>query len=183
MNWKKYVNGGFVDMTAEEITAMQAVAARENTEEKHRLLTLAEVQEMLVRKQINTLTVDDQTAYRMRAFYPEWADLVAAQYTTDKAGFKFLHSGDLYKTIPAAHTFAAQWVPGVGTESIYTRIDEQHDGSRYDPIPYNGNMELYAGQYYSQLGVTYRCTRATGTAVFNPLADLVGIYVEVVTDD
>lgn len=176
-------NGIVREMTAEEIAAMQDAAVQAEAEEKHRPLSAAEVQEMLVRQQINTLTVDDQTAYRMRAFYPEWADLVAAQYTTDKAGFKFLHSGDLYKTIPAAHTFAAQWVPGVGTESIYTRIDEQHDGSRYDPIPYNGNMALYAGQYYSQLGVTYRCTRATGTAVFNPLADLVGIYVEVVADD
>ena len=98
-------------------------------------------------------TFSDAEALTVRTLYPEWADLVAAQYTTDKAGFKFLHSGDLYKTIPAAHTFAAQWVPGVGTESIYTRIDEQHDGSRYDPIPYNGNMELYAGQYYSQSGL------------------------------
>lgn len=176
-------NGIVREMTAEEIAEMQDAAVRAEAEEKHRPLSIAEVQEMLLRQQINTLSVDDQTAYRMREFYPEWADLVAAQYTTDKAGFKFLHSGDLYKTIPAAHTFAAQWVPGVGTESIYTRIDEQHDGSRYDPIPYNGNMELYAGQYYSQLGVTYRCTRATGQAVFNPLADLVGIYVEVVTDD
>lgn len=180
---KKYENGVIREMTKDEIAAMQEAQARAEAEEKRRPLSAAEVQEMLLRRQNNTLAVDDQTAYRMREFYPEWADLVAAQYTTDKAGFKFLHSGDLYKTVPAAHTFAAQWVPGVGTESIYTRIDEQHDGSRYDPIPYNGNMELYAGQYYSQLGVTYRCTRATGTAVFNPLADLVGIYVEVVTDD
>lgn len=180
---KIYENGVIRDMTEAEIAAMQDAAARAEAEEKHRPLSAAEVQEMLVRQQINTLVVDDQTAYRMREFYPEWADLVAAQYTTDKAGFKFLHSGDLYKTIPAAHTFAAQWVPGVGTESIYTRIDEQHDGSRYDPIPYSGNMELYAGMYYSQLGVIYRCTRATGAAVFNPLADLVGVYVEVVTDD
>ena len=122
----------------------------------------------------------DTEALTVKTLYPEWADLAAAQYTTDKAGFKFLHGGELYKTIPATHTFAAQWVPGVGTESIYTRIDEQHDGSRYDPIPYNGNMELYAGQYYSQSGVTYRCTRATGAAVYQPLADLVGIYVEVI---
>ena len=180
---KIYENGTIREMTAGELAAMQAEQARAEAEEKHRPLSIAEVQELLVRQQINTLSVDDQTAYRMREFYPEWADLVAAQYTTDKAGFKFLSSGDLYKTIPAAHTFAAQWVPGVGTESIYTRIDEQHDGSRYDPIPYNGNMELYAGQYYSQSGVTYRCTRATGTAVFHPLSELVGIYVEVATDD
>ena len=45
---------------------------------------------------------------------------------------------------------------------------------------YNGNMELFAGKYYTQSGQTYHCTRDTGTAVFHPLAELVGIYVEVV---
>lgn len=42
-------------------------------------------------------------------------------------------------------------------------------------------MELLTGQYYSQSGVTYRCTCDTGTAVFHPLSALVGIYVEIVT--
>lgn len=177
----KKVDGIWVEETAEEIAAMQEAQARAEAEEKRRPLSLGEVQELLVRQQINTLAVDDATAYRMRAFYPEWADLVAEQYTTDKAGFKFLSGGDLYKTIPATHTFASQWVPGVGTESIYTRIDETHDGTKYDPIPYNGNMELFNGKYYTQSGATYHCTRDTGTAVFHPLSELVGIYVEIVT--
>lgn len=177
---KIYENGVIREMTAEEIAALQEAQTRAEAEEKHRPLSLGEVQELLVRQQINTLAVDDATAYRMREFYPEWADLVAAQYTTDKSGFKFLHTGDLYKTIPATHTFASHWVPGVGTESLYVRIDETHDGTKYDPIPYNGNMELFAGKYYTQSGQTYHCTRDTGTAVFHPLAELVGIYVEVV---
>ena len=49
-----------------------------------------------------------------------------------------------------------------------------------DPIPYNGNMELTAGLYYSQDGVIYLCNRDTGIPVYNALADLVGNYVEVV---
>ena len=40
-------------------------------------------------------------------------------------------------------------------------------------------MELENGKYYSQDGVTYLCTRDTGIPVYNPLKDLVGIYVEV----
>lgn len=40
-------------------------------------------------------------------------------------------------------------------------------------------MELEEEKYYSQDGVTYLCTRDTGIPVYNPLADLVGIYVEV----
>ena len=38
-------------------------------------------------------------------------------------------------------------------------------------------MALEKGKYYSQDGVTYLCTRDTGIAVYNKLADLVGIYV------
>lgn len=177
----KKVDGIWIEETEEEIVAMQEAQARAEAEEKHRPLSQEEVTTMLLRQQINTLAVDDATAYRMREFYPEWADLVAAQYTTNKSGFKFLHTGDLYKTIPATHTFASQWVPGSGTESLYVRIDETHDGTKYDPIPYNGNMELFAGKYYTQSGQTYHCTRDTGTAVFHPLAELVGIYVEIVT--
>lgn len=177
---KIFENGFIRDMTPEEIAALQEARARAEAEEKHRPLSQEEVTTMLLRQQINTLAIDDATAYRMREFYPEWADLAAAQYTTNKSGFKFLHTGDLYKTIPATHTFASQWVPGSGTESLYVRIDETHDGTKYDPIPYNGNMELFAGKYYTQSGITYHCTRDTGTAVFHPLAELVGIYVEAV---
>ena len=40
-------------------------------------------------------------------------------------------------------------------------------------------MELFEGLYYSQDGVTYLCIRSTGIPVYNNLADLVHIYVEV----
>lgn len=177
---KQYINGKYIDLTSEEITAMRDAAAQAEAEEKRRPLSSSEVQEMLVRQQINTLTVDDQTALRMAAFYPEWADLAAEQYSTDKAGFRFTHDGNLYKTIPDVHTFGTQWVPGVGTESIYVRIDEAHDGTKYDPIPYDGNMALESGKYYAQGGMTYLCSRDTVNPVYNALSELVGIYVEVI---
>ena len=40
-------------------------------------------------------------------------------------------------------------------------------------------MELENGKYYSQDGVTYLCTRDTEIPVYQPLADLVDIYVKV----
>ena len=67
----------------------------------------------------------------------------------------------------------------MGTESLYERIDETHAGTIDDPIPYEGNMALTAGLYYSQGGVIYLCTRDTVNPVYNALADLVGLYVEV----
>lgn len=175
---KIYENGIYRDMTSEEITAMQDAAAQAEAEEKRRPLSFSEVQEMLVRQQINTLNVDDQTAVRMTEFYPAWKDLIGK--TVDKSGYKFQHNGKLYKTIPATHTFQSDWVPGVGTESIYTRIDETHTGDQYDPIPYEGNMALENGKYYAQDGVTYLCTRDTGIAVYNALSELVGLYVEAI---
>ena len=176
----KYKTDTLRRITTEELYAMQTNAARCEAYERTRPLTAEEVSAMLIRQQINTLTVDDQTALRMAAFYPEWADLAAEQYSTDKAGFRFTHDGNLYKTIPDVHTFGTQWVPGVGTESIYTHIDETHDGTKYDPIPYDGNMELTAGLYYTQGGVTYLCNRSTGQPVYNALSELVGLYVEAI---
>ena len=177
---KKYKisNGIKVEMAPEEITAMQAEQAKAEAAERTRPLTESEVSRLLIKQQVNTLTVDDNTALRMTEFYPEWADLIGK--TVDKAGFRFTHGGKLYKTIQANHTFQADWVPGVGTESLYTRIDETHDGTQYDPIPYDGNMALTAGLYYTQGGVTYLCNRDTGNPVYNALSELVGLYVEVV---
>ena len=175
---KIYENGIIREITPAETIAMQDAVAQAEAEEKRRPLSSSEVQEMLVRQQINTLTVDDQTALRMTAFYPEWNYLIGQ--TVDKAEYKFQHNGKLYKTIPANHTFQADWVPGVGTESIYVRIDETHDGTKYDPIPYDGNMALESGKYYTQSGMTYLCSRDTVNPVYNALSELVGIYVEVI---
>jgi hypothetical protein len=121
------------------------------------------------------LTVDDDTAFRMKSFYPAFSELIGQ---TVKQGFKFSYGDKLYKTAQPELTIAEHYPPGIGTESLYTEICETHDGSKYDPVPYEGNMELEQGKYYIQENVTYLCTRDTGTAVFNPLSELVGLYVE-----
>ena len=177
---KKYVNGEYTDMTAKEIAAMQDAAAQAEAEEKRRPLSLSEVQEILVRQHINTLSVDDQTALRMRRYYPTFSELVGQ---TVKKGTKFRatdsEDSDLYTVIQPELTIQEHYPPGTGTESLYTRIDEQHDGTKYDPIPYSGNMALEQGKYYVQDGITYLCTRDTVNPVYNALTDLVGLYVEV----
>lgn len=174
---KRWKNGEYLEMIAEEITAMQAELAKAEAYERTRPLTESEVSRLLINQQINTLEVDDQTALRMTDFYPKWSDLIGK--TVDKAEYKFQHDGKLYKTIPTTHTFQSDWVPGTGTESLYTRIDETHTGDQYDPIPYDGNMALVSGLYYRQDGVVYLCSRDTVNPVYNQLRELVGIYVEV----
>ena len=178
---KKYVNGEYIDMTTEEIAAIEDIAAREAAEEKHRPLSLTEVQEMMVRQQINTLTVDDNTAMRMKAFYPDWADCVKlGKVEHDKPGYKFSYGDKLFSCVNANPTFQSDWIPGVGTESLYTEICETHAGTLEDPIPYSGNMALENGKYYHQDYAIYLCTRDTVNPVYNTLPDLVGLYVEIV---
>lgn len=181
MRYAKYINGEYIDMTADEIDAMQTARAAFEAYERTRPLTAEEVTALLIKQQINTLAVDDQTALRMRRYYPTFAELVGQ---TVKLGTKFRADdsdiADLYKTIQPELTIQAHYPPGEGTESLYTRIDEIHDGTQYDPIPYNGNMTLYNGKYYSQDGVTYLCNRDTVNPVYNKLSELVGIYVEVI---
>ena len=170
---KKYMNGEYIEMTAEEIASMEAEAAQYEAAERTRPLTAEEVTAMLIKQQINTLKVDDNTALRMVEFYPEWA-----AGTAYAAGDRLVYNGDLYRVL-TAHTSQETWLPGTGTESLYTRIDEQHDGTKYDPIPYSGNMALESGKYYSQDDVVYLCNRDTGQPVYNAMSELVGLYVEV----
>lgn len=178
---KKYVNGRYIELSAEELSAMQAEAARAAAYERRRPLTEKEVTAMLIRQQVNTLEVDDQTALRMRRYYPTFSEIVGQTVTL---GTKFratdTEDADLYKVIQPSLVIQSHYPPGAGTESLYTRIDELHAGTLYDPIPYSGNMALENGKYYTQDGVTYLCNRSTGQPVYNALADLVGLYVEVV---
>lgn len=167
---KKYTNGEYIEMTAEEITAMQAEQTKCELMEKSRPLTESEVTRMLIAQQINTLEVDDNTALRMVEFYPEWS---AGQAYT--AGFKVQHGGKLWRCLQA-HTSQAGWEPE-NTPALWTEICESHAGTEDDPIPYSGNMALESGKYYIQDGFVYRCTRDTINPVYNALADLIGLYV------
>ena len=124
-------------------------------------------------------SLPDSEALEVTTLYQKWSDLAAKSFTAEKVGFKFVHAEKLYKTRQEKHTFSSAWVPGEGTESIYERIDEVHDGTKYDPIPYDGNMALETGKYYTQDGVKYICTRDTVNPVYHALKDLVGIYVDV----
>ena len=166
-------NGIYRDMTEAETAAVQESFARAEAAEKKRPLTEAEVLRMIVSQQVNTLEVDDATAYRMREFYPEWKSGM-----TLTVGYNLQYGGKLYRVIQA-HTSQDDWTPDA-VASLFEHIDETHDGTRYDPIPYSGNMALSAGSYYTQDGVSCLCDRDTGAPVYNTLAELVGIYVSAV---
>ena len=177
MSYKICENGIMRDMTPEEIAAIEKRANLAAIEERSRPLTEAEVSAMFITQQINTLVVDDNTALRMKQFYPTFESIVGQ---TVKNGFKFTHNGKLWRVIQPELTIQSHYAPGVGMESLYTEVCETHDGTLDDPIPYDGNMVLESGKYYHQNFTIYRCNRDTVNPVYNPLAELVGLYVEIV---
>lgn len=121
------------------------------------------------------VTLDDETALTGVELFPMWA--IGRAYAVDD---RVQHGGTLYKCVQE-HTSQADWAPGeTGTESLWTKICEAHDGTKYDPVPYSGNMALENGKYYTQDGVLYLCNRDTGNPVYHPLSALVGLYVTVV---
>ena len=166
------------EITAKEYEAEMAVVKKRmdayaKIYENSRPLTAEEVTAMLIRQQINTMTVDDNTALRMVEFYPEWAADMA--YTV---GYKVRRNGKLWRVVQA-HTAQIGWEPE-NAASLWEQINETHAGTEDDPIPYDGNMALESGKYYIQDYTIYLCTRDTGNPVYNALSELVGIYVETV---
>ena len=126
--------------------------------------------------QMQAQSLDDTQALTVKAIYPAWENIIGQ---TVKLGYKFQYADKLYKTIQDNLLIQEQYTPGEGTESLYTVIDETHAGTQEDPIHYDGNMALESGKYYVQDETVYKCTRDTEIPVYNALADLIGIYVEV----
>ena len=113
----------------------------------------------------------DEQALTVPELYPAWREGLEC-----KAGDRVQRGGRLWRCLQA-HTSQTGWEPE-NVPALFTEITESHAGTLDDPIPYNGNMALEAGKYYSQSGTVYLCTRDTVNPVYSALADLVGLYVE-----
>ena len=130
--------------------------------------TTYEVARMMVAQ-----TADDNTALRMKQFYPTFDEIVGQKV---KQGFKFRHGDYLWATVKEL-TIQSHYAPGDGMESLYTKVNETHAGTLEDPIPYDGNMALENGKHYSQYSTIYLCNRDTGNPVYHKLSELVGQFV------
>lgn len=168
---KKYENGKIVEMSPEEIAEMNRAAREQALRERSRSLSESEVLALLIPAQINTIAVDDNTALRMRTYYPQWAS--GADYSV---GYKVQFDGKLWRC-RQAHSAIVGWEPP-NVASLWEQVCESHTGAEDDPIPYEGNMALVAGLYYAQDYRLFRCIRDTGNPIYHRLEELVGLYVE-----
>jgi hypothetical protein len=125
-------------------------------------------------RKINYIGLTNNQALSVKEFYPKWEDKVGS---TIESGYITLYQDNLWKA-RQTHTALEVYPPSVNTASLYEVVNEEHEGTIEDPIPYIPPMEIFNGKYYLQNGVTYKCIRDSGTALAHDLSSLIGIYVE-----
>ena len=143
------------------------------------ILRMADIARLLTLT-VNTMSMTDDEALSVKSVYPQWSEFINKKLAQ---GMKVQYDNKLYKVRQGIAAVLENQPPSIHTAALYEGINESHSGTLEDPIPYNNNMELEEGKYYSQNEVTYLCTRSTGQAVYNNLSELVGIYVQTVESE
>lgn len=125
---------------------------------------------------INTRGFTDEEALDNMEWFPVWGDENAYMGMPVEKGFMFRYKTveeeeyTLYKSLKK-HTLSAEWIPGQGTESLYAKVS-LHKGTKEDPIPYEQNMLIEEGKYYTQDGVLYIGLMTTLTGYPSDLKDM-----------
>lgn len=117
----------------------------------------------------------DEEALDNIELFPTWQSKIGVQVSQ---GERLYFDDKLYKVLQT-HTPQEEWRPDT-TASLYVQVIAESDAGTIDnPIPFEVNMELVEGKYYTEENVKYLCVRALAQSVWH-LADLVGNYVEIV---
>ena len=122
---------------------------------------------------------DDQEALAVKCLYKQWEKQIGRQL---EVGEYIQHNKQLYRVLQQ-HTAQANWVPGVGTESLYVIIDKEHSGTIEDAIPWKANMECFNGKYYIEDGILYLCVRDSGIALQCKIVDVLGNYFKLANEE
>ena len=125
-------------------------------------------------KQARQIT-NDQEALTIKSLYKQWSRQIGR---TLEVGEYIQHKDKLYRVLQQ-HTAQGNWVPGIGTESLYVVIDKDHEGTLADPIPWSTNMECFLGKYYIEDGILYECIRDSGIALHFKASELLDSYFNI----
>lgn len=157
-----------------ELLASEEWALPEGVEinrEFSRLLALYQMDKEATEK-INTYDLSPSEALQVKERHPKWKigiDVVK--------GHRYQYGEDLWEVLQG-HKTQENWKPSLETASLWKRVDEEHAGTKDDPIPYAPPMEIFKDKYYTQSKVLYKCIRDSGQPLSHNLSDLVGNYVE-----
>lgn len=84
-------------------------------------------------------------------------------------GHRYQYGEDLWEVLQG-HKTQENWKPSLETASLWKRVDEEHAGTKDDPIPYAPPMEIFKDKYYTQSKVLYKCIRDSGQPLSHNLS-------------
>lgn len=129
----------------------------------------------LLTMQINSFSLTDKQALHFAPLYPAFESLIGQR---KKQGYRFTYDGVLYSVAQPELTFEKHRPPGEGTESLYERVDNMHEGTLDDPIPAALNMKYFKDKYYIENDVIYLCVRDSEQPLQHLPSELLGQYFE-----
>lgn len=157
-----------------ELLASEEWALPEGVEINREFSRLLALDQMVkeATEEINTYDLSPSEALQVKERHPKWKigiDVVK--------GHRYQYGEDLWEVLQG-HKTQENWKPSLETASLWKRVDEEHAGTKDDPIPYAPPMEIFKDKYYTQSKVLYKCIRDSGQPLSHNLSDLVGNYVE-----
>ena len=113
--------------------------------------------------------ITDEQALAMPDLFLTWAEALAAG--NKLAENTVLRDGSvLYRVVQSGGVTPLESQPphGEGMLAVYRPIDQVHEGTKEDPIPFVYGMDTEEGKYYAYEGITYLCKQDMIPCVWPP---------------
>lgn len=104
-----------------------------------------------IKYSINALDLCNNDVIKFKDYLPDWNDYVGKSLPIN---FKFKYNNQAYKTIQSVNIVLSNQTPDI-VFALYAIINEEHEGTLEDPIPYVQQMAIEKGKYYIQYDVVY----------------------------
>lgn len=104
-----------------------------------------------IKYSINALDLNNNDTIKFKDYLPDWNDYVGKSLPKD---FKFKYNNQPYQTLQYINIVLENQTPDI-VYSLYAIINEEHEGTLDDPIPYVQQMAIEKGKYYIQYDVVY----------------------------
>ena len=104
-----------------------------------------------IKYSINALDLSNNDIIKFKDYLPDWNDYVGKSLPIN---FKFKYNSQPYQTIQYINIVLENQTPDI-VYALYKIIDEEHEGTLDDPIPYVQQMAIEKGKYYIQYDVVY----------------------------
>lgn len=111
--------------------------------------------------------IPDEQALEMPDLFYTWDEVLEAGELLEANTILNL-GGQLYRVVQPVTPQEHQRPDGEGMLAIYRPIDQYHEGTKEDPIPFVYGMDTEQGTYYSSGGKTYLCNLTMTPCVWAP---------------